>query len=249
MTLEPPLSRPPLPREITLAIVLWVMKQGWLGTGLCVALMFETYARPSEVVSFRRPSLGLQLAGGSGKAAFLTVVLRAAELAVAGKTGELDHSVPLDRPRHQWLADLVLRWAAPLAPEDFLFDFGVDILWRRMQQAARALDLKPLAPCPYQCRHGGASHDRLVDARPLAEVQHRGGWKRFQSVRRYEKHGRVSLELQKLRPEVRAKLLSEAPNAAAACVSTFGQLFGGLAPASGASSSSSSLAAKGSRLL
>ena len=63
----------------------------------------------------------------------MTVVLRAAELAVAGKTGEFDHSVPLDLPRQQCRADLVQRWAAPLAPEDFLFNCGVDDLWRRMR--------------------------------------------------------------------------------------------------------------------
>ena len=117
---------------------------------------------------------------------------------------------------------------------------------RRMRQAAQAIELTPLAPCPYQCRHGGASHDRLVEARPLAEAQHRGGWKCFQSVRRYEKHGRVTLELQRLRPEVRARILAAAPSAAAACVAIFGQLFDKRAPESAASSSSSSPGAKGS---
>ena len=49
---------------------------------------------------------------------------------------------------------------------------------------------------PYTLRHGGANEDCAVIARSLEEVQKRGGWKSFNSVRRCEKHARMSLVIQ-----------------------------------------------------
>ena len=39
----------------------------------------------------------------------------------------------------------------------------------------------------YTLRHGGASADRLMDRRSLAEVKRRGRWRSDASLRRYEK--------------------------------------------------------------
>ena len=50
-------------------------------------------------------------------------------------------------------------------------------------------------------RHGGASEDRAVKLQK-EEMQKCGGWKRFNSVRRYEKHTRLSLVMSKIPPEL-----------------------------------------------
>ena len=52
----------------------------------------------------------------------------------------------------------------------------------------------------HSLRHGGASHDRLCNARSLLDVQLRGAWRSHSSLRRYEKFGLVAKELGKLAP-------------------------------------------------
>ena len=41
-----------------------------------------------------------------------------------------------------------------------------------------------------------------IHARSLEEVQKRGGWRSFATVRRYEKHTRLSLVMSKILPEL-----------------------------------------------
>ena len=51
---------------------------------------------------------------------------------------------------------------------------------------------------PYMLRHGGPSYDRAYTLRTLEEIQKRGRWKSANSVRRYEKGGRVAEQLHKV---------------------------------------------------
>jgi hypothetical protein len=79
-----------------------------------------------------------------------------------------------------------------------MWDFMSAELGSVLRRAAGRLRLSPLRPCRYQCRHGGAFHDRLVMGRRLLEEQQQGGRWSFQSVQRNEKHERVGVEEQKL---------------------------------------------------
>eukprot|EP00973_Karenia_brevis_P068349 9507587-Karenia_brevis.AAC.1 len=67
----------------------------------------------------------------------------------------------------------------------------------QFQQAAKILNLHP-PPCLYQLRHSGASRDFQAGHRTLKEIKRRGRWKTDSSVRRYEKGGRITDQLQKL---------------------------------------------------
>ena len=51
---------------------------------------------------------------------------------------------------------------------------------------------------PYQLRHSGANSDMLSRLRGSEEIMKRGRWRCLQSVSRYEKHARVTLEFSKL---------------------------------------------------
>ena len=62
-------------------------------------------------------------------------------------------------------------------------------------------------------RHGGASHDFAVGARGIAEVQARGFWRAASSVRRYNKAGRIGLQLQTLGLHMTAHCEAEAQRA------------------------------------
>ena len=63
-----------------------------------------------------------------------------------------------------------------------------------------------LQPTLYSLGHGGASHNRATGARDLLEIQGRGQWRAASSLRRYEKSGRLSIELEKLAPAVLRRL-------------------------------------------
>ena len=53
-------------------------------------------------------------------------------------------------------------------------------------------------PHPDRRRHGGPSLDFAKKRRTLVEIQRRGRWRSFGSVRRHEKGGRLTQQLQAL---------------------------------------------------
>ena len=55
----------------------------------------------------------------------------------------------------------------------------------------------------YQLRHGGPSHDRIMDYRTSRDVQRRGRWGKYFNARRYEAAARVQQELAKFPPQAR----------------------------------------------
>ena len=65
-------------------------------------------------------------------------------------------------------------------------------------------------------RHGGASHELAVKARPLDEIKKRGRWLTDTSLRRYEKGARL--------PELLAKIPRDRQLEAVAAVSRIGKL-------------------------
>ena len=50
----------------------------------------------------------------------------------------------------------------------------------------------------YALRHGGASHDFLMQTRSLVEIKKRGRWGSDLSVKRYQKASRALAELKKV---------------------------------------------------
>ena len=205
--LHPLTSRPPIPELVVFGLAMTMLELGepWMALGTIV--MFETYMRPSELLSLRRFQVVTPTRDGEGVTACLTFVLHAFESLTPGKTGEYD--APLDLPRQKWLVPflLVTRASGPL--DGLLWPFTYEEYLKVFKMAATLSRTDSLQPTPYGLRHGGASHDRSVSARPLLEVQKRGGWKAFSSVRRYDKHGRLGLQLQKLPCHVRQRLAAQ----------------------------------------
>ena len=197
--LEPPTSRPPVPWIVLAAIAEYLARHDFWQESLLSVVMFETYLRPSEALSLRAMQIIPPDFTDMGAARHLAIVARAAELIQLSKTGEHDHTVLLDRPRQHWLVALLihLKHLRPL-PESMLWDVDYDRLHKRFRWARDAVGAHCLGTTLYCLRHGGASHDRSLGERTLAEVQERGAWKSFASVRRYSKHGRLGIELEKL---------------------------------------------------
>ena len=78
--------------------------------GAClIMLMLETYMRPSEALSLRAFQVIPPVAVGEGTTRSWSILIRAAELGVPGKTGEFDTSVSLDLARHRLLEPALKR--------------------------------------------------------------------------------------------------------------------------------------------
>ncbi|CAK0809155.1 unnamed protein product, partial [Prorocentrum cordatum] len=216
--LHPPGSRPPLPELVVRAAAAWLGHQGEFATALCVMLMFEGYLRPSEALALRAAQLTGPFGSATSAGSHMSVVVHAAELQQPGKTGEMDHTVVLDLPRQQALAWALARLRdSRLGSWHPLWDFDYNLLQRRFGQALAAVGASCLAGTLYSLRHGGASHDRLTASRTLMEVQQRGNWRAFNSVRRYDKHGRVAIEWMKIPAPQRQEIEQLAAGLDAAC--------------------------------
>ena len=219
---QPPRSRPPLPYECMAEIAQCLLDRGYLYMSLFTWLAFETYWRPSEGLALRSGSIVPGLAASSGTTRNLSFVLREFTLGVPTKTLIYDASVVLDLPRQQFLVPLVLAVSDKLGMTDErVFCFSLVQYRQAFLEAVSLCGLTPLAPTPYSLRHGGASHDRCMAARSLADIQSRGMWRSTASVARYEKHSLLAQQFRKLTSPVCERILQRAPGAPARYVERF----------------------------
>lgn len=203
--LVPTCSRPPVPR-----MVMWGIAVAMLGFGdalgaLAVVTLFETYLRPSELLAL----LGFQILVpilGSPTASHVGVCIRASELEVLSKTGDFDNTVLLDLDRHKWLGRLLVIRREICGKSGRVFPMELDQLRQSFLRGAAAAGVIGLSPTLYGLRHGGASHDRAANERDLLAVQGRGHWRSTGTLRRYEKSGRLLIELDRLPSAVLLRL-------------------------------------------
>ena len=203
--LVPTCSRPPVPR-----MVMWGIADAMLGFGdalgaLAVVTLFETYLRPSELLAL----LGFQIlvpVRGSPTAVHVGICIRAAELEVLSKTGDFDNTVLLDLDRHKWLGRLLLIRRNVCGKSGRAFPMELEQLRRSFLRGAAVAGVTGLSPTLYGLRHGGASHDRAGNDRDLLAVQGRGHWRCTGTLRRYEKSGRLLIELDRLPPPTLRRL-------------------------------------------
>ena len=204
---EPSLSRPPLPRAAMIAIVMWLVRNKHKLHAVAVLLMFEGYLRSAELLSLRAFQIVPPVRNQGPQ--FVAVLAVAQELQEVSKTGESDISISLDLQRQASLGRVLLTIVRHLSPMQKVWPFEYDELSRVFRAAASAQSVAILKPTLHSLRHGGASHDRWVGARSLLDVQSRGAWKQMSSVKRYDKHARLTRQLNVLEPAVRARLEME----------------------------------------
>ena len=242
-TLHPPRSRPPIPRELALAMAVLLLRSGRARLGLLLVVLFECYLRASEGLALTAAQIIEGRPGAEGILSSTTLVRHPEELQQPSKTGEYDSSIPLDLQRHHWLAKVLGLTKRCLHPSELVFPFTYRDLYLAVVHAGAELGAGVLSPTPHGLRHGGASHDRAVRCRLLSEVQRRGLWKSPSSVRRYDKHGRLGLQWAQLSTTAQARILGLAAESESAFVSYFEQHW--LAPVENAGSLSRSSLAVG----
>ena len=208
--LDPPVSRLPLPWAIVAMISNHLCLQNQYESALICLLCFFTYFRPSEPFKLLgKHIIPPVLLAGPGHQ-YWAITLHPYELAQPSKTQEFDESVLLDRPESWFLGPLLHRQAWHMGLENPLFRTSQLQLGAAWRAACASLQLSDggLCPTPYQLRHAGASWEFAAGHRNLAEVQRRGRWRATASVRRYEKGGRLTEQLNKLKPQMRAHAIA-----------------------------------------
>lgn len=204
--LAPPRSRPPVPWRVLAAAVVTLADALKVQSALLLLLMFETYMRPSEALSLTPMQIIDKDRSQHGTARYVAVI-RAEELGQPSKANEFDHTVALDLDRQMALGSWLVAHAQSRAQERGpLWDLGYRALQLDYSWALNQIGASCLGTTLYCVRHRGAFHDRSLRCRTLQEVQQRGAWRSFGSVKRYDKHRRLGLEWRRLPPKTRVKI-------------------------------------------
>ena len=191
-----------------------------VATVMCVIF----YLRPSELLDLRTCQLVPPLTDGRSYQRRWTLVLHPMELGRPSKTNRWDDSRMLDLDEHQFLAPALARLRGPGEGSDRkLFSFDYPTWARAYRRAGLELGLEVLGPPTlYGLRHAGASLDYALGRRTMLEIQHRGNWAAPNSMRRYQKAGRLVEQLHLLAPGAR--------QAALRCATRIGSILGGRLP-------------------
>ena len=86
-----------------------------------------------------------------------------------------------------------------------MWSFKQKDLLKEFRESADHLGIGFLAKTLYVTRHGGASRDILERYRSMEAVQRRGRWAHLNSVKHYDKHGRLQLLVSKIPANVVAQ--------------------------------------------
>ncbi|CAK0886602.1 unnamed protein product, partial [Prorocentrum cordatum] len=207
--LRPPQSRPPIPWLVAASIAEWLFASSKPPMGLLIALLFATYCRPGGgLVLLGRQVVIKPIFGMPGVLGQVSIALHPEDLGASSKTGLVDSSAALDLPEHQWVGRALLKLKGRRAPFWRLFPISHCELPGEMKRAAVAAGCEVLRPTPDGLRRGGASRDKALGLRSWGDVQLRGKWRSPLSAQRYEKHARISEQLERLDPRVLLDLQS-----------------------------------------
>jgi len=203
----PPGSRLPLPWEVVALLAEDMFNRNLQWLAFLTVLTFHCYFRPIEPLRLRAQDLIPPLEFGGH--VHWSITLHPIEHLVSSKTQEYDETVMIDKSPFLVLGFGLQTLRRTRAPLDKVFPGVTQAMWStELKRSAERCGCHSLQPHLYALRHGGASHDRAHKLRPALEVKLRGRWGADQSVRRYDKHGRVAEQLHRLEPTVRRQAAS-----------------------------------------
>ena len=205
--LEPGSSRDPCPFEVACVIAQDMVLHGQPHFAAAVMLSFDTYMRPGKICELVHSNIVPPSRGISSKYSFWTLLLHPQEQGEPSKVGEFNDSLVVGSEDRAWLGPILGRLYSKHPGHGFqkLFSFTLNQLETQFSASVKRLGLQKLQLTPHCLRHGGASHDYLMKHRSLSDIQQRGCWKSFDSVRRYAKHGRISKQLNLLSTDQQAR--------------------------------------------
>ena len=200
-TLEPGSSREPCPLEVAFWIASDLLARNLLSIAAAVVLCFDTYIRPGKLLELRHCNV-IPPARGLSRQYIQWTLLLHQEAQDPSKTGQHNDSLIVGSFEREWIGTLLghLYKRHSKGVQAFLFDFDLSTFEKEFKHSVNNLGIQKLKLSPHCLRHGGASHDYFIGSRSLADIQQRGCWATFDSVRRYSKHGRLSKQLGLLTP-------------------------------------------------
>ena len=205
--LVPAVCRDPTPWGVVCLVAVVLVDRGLVLFAAALLLQFDTYGRPSEILNLRGVDLIEPDSFATG--AFgdhFAIVIAAADSGRRTKTGHVDNTVLVGDRIRVFMREVVwLLKRCTARPDDLVFPFSLPEYEAEVRKAAEHLGLGHLRVTPHTMRHGGPSHDAWVRVRDLKEIQARGHWESFNSVRRYEKHAKLLRVLQRVPAELRKK--------------------------------------------
>ena len=194
-------ARPPLPWHAATAIVGYLLHRGEYWPAVALLMLFLSLVRPGELFSL----CGKHLVAPMPRSGVphWSVVLRHEEDLVRTKTGAFDESIAFDLPFHRFFLPTLQRLKDRSGDNAPLWRFQIKYLNELLRQATLALGLQELRVELYSFRHGGASRDIVSGNRDLMTVKKILRHSSDLTVRRYEKSGRLALELRKMPASIR----------------------------------------------
>jgi len=189
--------RDPLPYGVVCLIVQYFLRCGHTLAAAACLWQFDTYFRPSEVISLNSADI-VPPAPAAGRLYRhrWTVLVGNQIRRVRTKTRVVDGSIELGGSVRPYMRDIAAELARISAPNSRVFaELSLNDYEGLFRRAAKALNIMQLGVCPHALRHGGASHDAFSKARTLTEIRKRGQWRAFESVARYEKHGKIMRQM------------------------------------------------------
>ena len=183
--LQPGGMRLPVPEEFVFDLGLLALQQHRGDLAFAIALQYDTYMRPSELLGLTLAHLGFPAGGRYNK---WSIVIAPSELGETTKQGTSDDSVLVaDRPDRQWLAQAMTLYVKQCSSNLFP-NITLNFFERWCEKSCKQLSYKSTCIMPHIFRHSGASNDMFHKRRSLEEIQKRGRWAARKSVTRYEKH-------------------------------------------------------------
>lgn len=201
--LEPGTSKDPCPLEIAFWIAYDLVQHNMAYFAAAVVLGFDTYVRPGMLCQLTSDNVIPPARRLHQKYSHWTLLLRPEELRNPSKANQFNDSLVVGSTGREWIGELLGRiYTLQCDPGDSrLFSFTLNRFEKEFKNSTKRLKISHLKLSPHCLRHGGASHDYLFGIRSLVDVQARGCWATYESVRRYAKHGRISKQLALLTPE------------------------------------------------
>eukprot|EP00438_Fugacium_kawagutii_P014872 Skav225061 [mRNA] locus=scaffold2293:20241:21200:- [translate_table: standard] len=187
----PATARVPVPEEVILALGQIFLEQGHLQAAVALALQYDTYMRPSEVLSLTFSQVLPPGPRCSERYQKWGILLAPQTVGKPTKTMELDVSILVGDISRPWLHTMLRSYSTRTSPSSKMFpDLDLSRYERIFSAAMKELDI-PLTVTPHVVRHSAASCDRFHKRRTLQQIQKRGRWATTKSVARYEKEALI----------------------------------------------------------
>lgn len=195
--LEPGASKDPCPYEVAMWIAYDMVIRGLPLFAIATVLGFDTYIRPGKLCLLRHGNIIPPAKSVGVHYRHWTILLHPQEGLEPSKAGTFNDSLVVGSQGREWIGKMVGRLYSTFrgSTNGPLFPFNLNQFEHEFRVSVGKLKLQKLRLTPHCLRHGGASHDFLAGVRNLQEIQQRGCWASFESVRRYSKHGRISKQL------------------------------------------------------